>query len=266
MTDSDDRFISRVSELDLGAQVLVFAVVAALKMGRDDHATRMGNYGWKLGISKDDRRKVMEIINECFLAERELEWTSHGFKRSFRFWSADEKADYLDFANTVVEVLRDNLTDKVCLGYGTALALARSNDLIPHDDDIDLIIAMPVKEHRSITAAIPAVERCLEQHGFSAVGSYVSHRHIRNPKGRSLDIFVGIEEDGFFSSYPGPRRKIRVADVFPTETVELYGRQCRAPRDLSAYLSKVYGPNWKEPDPNFSHDWDRKPFADLLTN
>lgn len=264
MADSDDHFRSKVSQLDLNARVLAFAIGYALRAGRDDYAVEMGNHAWKLGVSKDDRRKVMDIINECFLAARELEWTSHGFKRSFRFWSEKEKAEYLDFANTVVGVLREKLTDKVCLGYGTALALARSNDLIPHDDDIDLIIAMPIAEYHSIAKAIPVVEQCLQQHGFSTVGSYVSHRHIRNPKGRSLDIFVGIEEGDFFSSFPGPRRTIRTTDLFPTGIVEIYGHQCRVPRDLDAYLSKVYGSTWKEPDPNFAHNWDRKPFADLL--
>lgn len=258
--DTDSEFLSQISDLSLGAQVLAFAVVAALRLQGEEQAIKIGNYGWKLGISKEDRRHVMRVINECYLYKREREWTSHGVKRSFRFWSEQEKVDYLSFANEVIDALR-GLTPNVCFGYGSALAMARSDDLIPHDDDLDLIIAMP---GGSISGAIPEVESYLTQRGFKLAGSYVSHRHVGCGKGQSIDIFIGIQEGDYFSSYPGPRRAIKMGDVFPPNNKDLYGCSCPVPNNLEAYLSSVYGPDWKEPDPNFSHNWDRKPYSDIM--
>ncbi|WAX98152.1 hypothetical protein N7E70_028995 (plasmid) [Aminobacter sp. NyZ550] len=262
---SPKRFLEQVQLLDPATQVVAFAIAGALRCGLDPaKAYNLAIKGWQMGATQAGITALRPLINESFLKERELEWTAHGFMRSFRFWSRAEKAAYLEFANQVTATIADKLSPNVCLGYGAALAIARSNDLIPHDDDLDLIVAMPLAEYGSITAAVKAVEDTLSTAGYVCEGSYVSHRHVALPGGYCIDVFVGVEEDGLFTSYPGPRRVLKMDDVFPTGTKQLFGQDCAVPRDLERYISVVYGENWREPDPGFSHNWDREAFGDLI--
>jgi len=250
---------------DLSEEALrcLHAVAGALHYDDDLAAGRYFTATWKT-LQGEERLRLRDMINEELLAGKEKEISAHGIRRSFRFWSRDEKAGLIRFAKEVIDALDEAMGLKAVIGYGTALAVARSNDLIPHDDDVDLICVVPVEKYRTFKAAIDAIsETFAGRSDLKTYGNFVGHLKFgRSPL--SLDVFIAIQEGGFVSSIPGPRKTISIKDILPARTIELFGVEIAAPRDQEAYLSKVYGKNWRTPDPIFGHNWGTDKFTDLI--
>lgn len=258
-----DDVRQRLQELGGPAATLASEICDALTT--DDLARVYEIYmcAWSRSVSIEETKSIRQILNQDVLLQRSLEFTHHGVKRTFRFWSEDEKKRYLEFAHDVCRVLvKANITN-VCVGYGGALAIGRSRDLIPHDDDLDLIVSLEVEAFPTIAAGIEHVRTILEAADLKVQGDYLSHRHVSNGQ-FCLDLFVGIEEDGFFSSYPGPRKYLRAETVFPPILHTLFNAPVLLPRALKSYLVVVYGKEWERPDPNFNHKWDKLAFSPLL--
>lgn len=215
----------------------------------------------KKSISDDTARTYRQAVNQGFLLERSLEWTTHGPLRSFRFWTEPEKLEYIRFAVSVADALRE-LTPNVCFGYGAALAVVRDHDLIPHDDDLDLIIAFEPDEAATLPEAHARVEEFLRARGFVVKGDFFGHRHVSIPGGKHVDVFSGLFEGDRVSWYPGTRGALERSTMFPSSQADLLGVACPLPADPVAYLSTIYGPGWSTPDPGFKHDWRKKAFAD----
>ena len=215
----------------------------------------------KRTLSDDGRRAYVAAVNSGLLHERSLEWTAHGPLRSFRFWSESEKLDYIEFAVSVADALSE-LTPNVCFGYGAALAVVRDGDLIPHDDDLDLIIAFEPHEAATLPEAHARVEEFLRPRGFEVRGDFFGHRHVGRPGGKHIDVFSGLFEGDRVSWYPGTRGALARSTMFPTSRGELLGVSCPLPADPVTYLETIYGPGWSTPDPAFKHTWRKRDFAD----
>jgi hypothetical protein len=218
----------------------------------------------KLARVTDDagRRRLRDLLNERLLPDRGLEWTAHGPKRPFRRWSEAERVDYVGDGAMVIDALR-SLTPDVCLGFGSVLAVVRDHALIPHDDDLDIIIGFEPSMATTIDDALGLIEGHLRPQGFEVAGSFATHRHVRRPGRKPVDVFVGIAEGDAISWYPGPRGGLTREVVFPPQTAELLGVACPIPARPEVYLERLYGPGWRVPDPGFSHRWDLSAYADL---
>jgi hypothetical protein len=206
----------------------------------------------QIDLGDDDRAAFRSLINKTFLADRELEWTSHGIRRSFRFWSEREKRAYVAFAMELVADLRE-LTDNVCLGFGSVLSVVRDHDLIPHDDDLDVIIGFEPDQAAKITNAIDLIEGFLRDKGYTVSGRPTAHRLVTKPGQTKVDVFVGIFEGDSISWYPGRHGVLRREMIFPAREVSFLGTDCAVPAHPETYLQQVYGPGWSTPDPNFRH-------------
>lgn len=211
---------------------------------------------------ESERAAFRALVNERLLPERGLEWTTHGPQRPFRVWSASEQVEYVRDAAEVVRAL-EGLTPNACLGFGSVLAVVRDRALIPHDDDLDVIVAFEPAEAATLHAALDRIEGHLRPLGFDVTGAFTAHRHVRRPGRKRVDVFVGIFEGDSIAWYPGPRGVITREMVFPPATAELLGVPCRIPADPEAYLERTYGPGWRTPDPFFSHAWNPSAYADL---
>ena len=99
----------------------------------------------------ETKRRVKGALNEVVLAPRSLEWTIHGPTRCFRYWTPRQKRLYTQLAATIAEELSD-LTPSVSLGFGSVLGVVRDSALIPHDDDLDIIIGFEQTEASSLRA------------------------------------------------------------------------------------------------------------------
>jgi hypothetical protein len=215
-----------------------------------------------LGLTPSEEALFRAQMNAQVLAPRELEWTSHGIRRSFRFWSAEEKRQYVRYTLEVVRDLRD-LTEAVVFGFGSVLAAVRDGDLIAHDDDLDVLVAFDSREAPTLAAGIQLVHDHLTARNYRVTGEHVAHRWVQKEGVSKVDVFVGLFEGDTVAWYPGSRGSLTRQMMFPPSTGSLLGYGCPLPREPLQYLERVYGPSWRIPDPGFKHVWDRSKYADI---
>jgi hypothetical protein len=214
-------------------------------------------------LSEGTARHYRSVINAMVLNSRRLELTPHGLKRTFRYWSLEEKQAYIRFALKVVNDLR-RLTPHACFGFGAALAVIRDGDLIPHDDDLDLIVGFDQHEATTLQEARNRVAEFLRPLGYKVWGAFTGHCHVEEAESKHLlDVFVGLFEGDTIAWYPGPRGSLTRDIMFPTTERPLLGIACPVPRDPELYLERVYGSGWRQPDPGFTHAWNPAEYADL---
>lgn len=230
-----------------------------------DYSTVRGDLD-RTVLNAEQTAQFKSLVNQR-LARRELEWSSHGIKKTFRFWSAQEKQDYLGFTVDVVRCLRE-LNDNVCLGFGTVLGLVRDHDLIPHDDDADVIIGFEPTQAASLSEGRRLISECLQDHGYHVTKNRIAHHWVTPPGGGvKLDAFAGIFEQNSISWYPGKRGVLTRQMVFPPTYIERLGQSCPIPREPERYLEQIYGTDWRIPDPYFHHRYEdvRPGYEDLRT-
>jgi hypothetical protein len=215
------------------------------------------------------QREVVHYFNENILRKHEKELTIHGITKSFRFWSDKEKQTYVKFANAVMDTLRP-LSAHICLGYGSVLGIVREHDLLPHDNDIDVLIALPSTPPAKLSDHVHNVEDFLKSHGFDVASyesdaskKFLSHRWVSDGENK-LDVFVGIIEEPYVSFYPGHRRRMKLDDIFPAIEVRIHDVETILPRNPFRYLEQVYGNDWNIPSASWQHSWDISEFRDVL--
>lgn len=260
--DALDALLSTRAALSVGSTDLS-ALLPVLSLTAKGSYAEARKVFEALELPAQRRRGFRTMINQHLLAERELEWTGHGPQRSYRFWSPAEKLDYVGFAAEVAEVL-SGLTPYVCFGFGAVLGLVRDGDLIPHDDDLDLIVGFEAGAAPGLQQALGLVEDFLRTRGFTVSGRFSAHRHVSRSGGKHLDVFAGLFEGDAISWYPSPRGLLRRELMFPASQGMLHGIPVPLPHSPLIYLERVYGPDWRRPDPDQSHRWDPSAYADLL--
>lgn len=236
-------------------------VYGALLVNDYDRAVAIGN---EADIPAEALRRIIEHVNHAVLFPRRLEWTSHGVRRSFRFWSEEELRTYLGEANRIIGILQETLTPHVSFGFGTVLGCMRAGMVIQHDDDVDVILSLPAEVYHTIPAGLDAAREALDRAGVHSFHWARSLIKTHTSVGRDLDFFVGIQEGPFVSWFPGPRKQILFEDVFPTVQRNLNGVSCPMPAHPSSYLEKIYGSDWMVPNSSFAHQWDSTDLDDLL--
>ncbi|CCH79248.1 LicD family protein [Nostocoides japonicum T1-X7] len=247
------------SDPDEAVRALVPVLTAVV---RGDYKQARTDLDGVTDLGADTRREFVDILNTTLLPRRQLWWTTHGPTRAFRFWSPEEQVRYVRSAAEIAEALT-GLTPNVSLGFGSVLAAVRDHALIPHDDDLDIIIGFEPEEARTLQDGLALVSEFLQARGFVVKGNFSAHRHVSRPRRKHVDVFVGLFEGDVVSWYPGPRGGLTRDVVFPTTTIALLGVDCPVPARPEAYLEGVYGPGWRVPDPGFAHSWDRAAYADI---
>jgi hypothetical protein len=218
-----------------------------------------------LRLRGDEDKQFRRVVNERLLAGREREWTQHGIHRSFRFYSLDEKREYLGFVVELAEELRD-LSPYVCLGFGAALAVVRDQDLIPHDDDLDLLVAFEMSDVSTLAEGIRRLAEFVGDRGYqSRTEAMFAHLHVSKPGTKPADVFVGlIEPDDTVGWFPGHRHQLHRSAMFPASYRTVLEIACPLPQDPESYLAAVYGESWRVPDPRFTHRWSNaEQYADI---
>jgi hypothetical protein len=219
----------------------------------------------RIALEPEEVSHFRKLVTDQIVSRRELEWNIHGIRRTFRYWSEQERQEYVGFAVDVVDCLRQ-LSNDVCFGFGSALAIVRDHELIPHDDDLDVLIAFEQSEVPTLAHGLAMIEKCLQAKGFVVTGQYTSYRWVLPPDGRGskLDAFVGLYEGDKISWYPGKRGALTRQMMFPAEHREFHGHQCAVPREPEQYLEQIYGPGWTTPNPHFRHTWRRSAYKDIM--
>jgi len=248
--------IDRVSPRILG--LAVETAIDTLQFAYKDAVERLE----AAKLPREEYAWIRKSINREILSCREREWTSHGPRRSFRFWGHQEKRDYVALTVDVCNDLAE-LSPDVCFGFGSVLSIVRDKALMQHDDDLDIIVGFRKEQASCLTIALDLVKDCLELKGYKVTKRFFSHWHVYRD-GKKVDVFVGIYEEGDrIGWFPGTRMALDRNSVFPPQQVEFLGSECAIPRHSEAYLATVYGPQWKEPLPGWRHDWNRSSYRDL---
>lgn len=218
----------------------------------------------RVDLDPEQISEFRALVSDKIVARRQQEWNIHGIKRSFRFWSEQEKKDYLGFAVDVIDCLRQ-LNDNVCFGFGSVFSVVRDHELIPHDDDLDVLIGFDPHEATTLAEGLAITKKCLQEKGFVVTGNFTSYHWVYPPGGRGpkLDAFVGLFEGDAISWYPGKRGALTRDMMFPPTYQPLLSYDCAVPKEPANYLEQVYGPGWAKPDPHFRHRWKRSEYADI---
>lgn len=227
--------------------------------------TLISNDARKLVAILDSANKNDSLQNSArgFLKKYELKYNAHGIKRTFEFWSETEKKTYLSEVADLIQYIHDNCSLHVSLGFGAVLGKIRNNDLIAHDDDLDILVGFDSKIVPDISSALERLKKCLKDSPWKVEGRFFSHLWVKLPCQIRADVFVGLFEGEHLSFYPSARHSLLRSDVFPTENDQLCEVTLPFPALSETYLEKTYGVDWRTPSIRFAHPWDRTQFSDI---
>lgn len=235
-------------------------------------ATAYNEAYWQLRNDKSladaDKKAIIDGINQALLFDRDLEWGNHGIRRSFRFWTPPQKTEYLQRTVEVIDFLKRTVTPFVSFGFGSVLGMVRDLDFIPHDDDMDVIIALPRLEGSSFAKARDEIRRLMELDGYTIPeNNNLSHHTVVRGSWAGTDVFIGfIDPNDRISWFPSRRGGLAMSEVFPTKSVEIFGVECPIPAQPERYLEVTYGTDWRNPIPNWNHPWDSAEYLDLVAS
>ncbi len=245
-------------------QVICSKIMTKLCQRQYGKARQLLDESVKTGdIFKDESATIRAGFSRLVLQNEQLAWSGHGILRPFVFWGDLEKQRYLEQANSVISTLQ-SISPYVCFGFGMVLGNVRDGDLIPHDDDVDIIIGFDRSVAHALPDALRLVSDTLQAAGYVVGGEHLfSHRWVKVPGGKNFDVFVGLCDDEYISWYPSARNGFLVKEVFPPLTVPFHGVDCPVPKSPVHYLDVTYGKQWRSPDPDFHHPWDMASYSDL---
>jgi hypothetical protein len=166
---------------------------------------------------------------------------------------------YLDRADDVLTVLRDDRGLPSFLAYGSLLGAVRSGHLIGHDMDIDLAYVSEATTPADAMLESFEIERHLKRLGWSLRRQNGGFLQVFfDPPGggwRNVDIFTMFFDPSVGRLYGlnDTAHPAEVDDILPLGTISLEGRSFATPRRPDVLLEAAYGPSWRVPDPNFSY-------------
>ncbi|BDZ45914.1 LicD family protein [Naasia aerilata] len=140
---------------------------------------------------------------------------------------------------------------------GTLLGAARSGNVLPHDDDIDLAVLLPADSSPAdLVLESFRLQRLLEQRGYAIVRHSAAHLQITflfdgGVTDHYIDIFLAWYRDGWFYEPLAMQVPAEAVAIEPLTTVKLGGLDFPAPADVDGWLAACYGPGWRTPDPSF---------------
>jgi LicD family len=183
--------------------------------------------------------------------------TRHGIHHSYLM---QHKNLFLDGAEKLIQTLQ-GMQYQPMLAYGTLLGAVRNQSLIPHDDDMDLILACRATDRPAVEREMTALAGQLQAIGYRVVQLLPESLNMRAYDGSigvEFDIFPcwrSNDNEIFLHMEKMNIRAIPENIVHPPGTVTLHGRSMPAPADPTAFLTERYGPSWTTPDQFFEWPW-----------
>ncbi|WLR92190.1 LicD family protein [Shinella zoogloeoides] len=175
--------------------------------------------------------------------------------RSHAMAGADLQAKAASHLNAIAEVNRvfASIGYVTAICYGTYLGAIRTGEFIPHDDDVDMVVALDVVGRDKIKPSLDAIVAALTSMGVraSVFGEHEFLKVIAPSAGHEIDVFpiAHSEKEGFVLMHMEQLtiREVRKDHILPFRMIDFYGRAMLAPSTDSDFLADRYGPNWMVP-------------------
>lgn len=172
----------------------------------------------------------------------------------------------LDSTEEVLAALHDAGVDAFP-AYGTLLGAVREQNLIGHDNDVDLGYVSRHTHPLDVIRESYRLQRSLRDRGY-AVDRYSAAAFkvevIEADGGRrGLDVFGGYFLDGRLYLMGEIGTPFEEEWIFPLGTCTLAGRTLPAPARPEKLLEATYGPGWRVPDPAFHFETPRTTYRRL---
>lgn len=158
---------------------------------------------------------------------------------------------------TMCEVLERECGVRAWIAFGTLLGAARSGKVIGHDSDIDLAYLSEQTTPAAMAVEMFRISRALRAAGLSVMnksGSFITVLFNAADGGQSsIDLYTCFYVGDLLHETATVRAPVPRSAIEPLTRLEFEGRLLPAPADPDAVLTASYGPNWRVPDPSFTH-------------
>jgi len=179
-------------------------------------------------------------------------------QRTFDRMDSDSVTELVAASRRVLDALVEVCGLDAYLCYGGLLGAVRSGKMIGHDSDVDLAWLSRFTHPFDIIRESRRAEQTMRDQGWTvarmSAANFKVWAPLPNGKRAGVDVFGSFYIGDHFHITGSLRGKLDRDKIVPFGTIELEGVEFPAPRDLPAFLSYTYGPEWKVPDPAFHFD------------
>lgn len=212
-------------------------------------------------VSKSSSQMIKDFSNI------RTQWGS--IARGFGSYTDEERRSLVSCIARFCCQISESTGIPIFLSYGGLLGAIRSEKLIDHDFDIDVIFCSDEGQTeqtcRNLISYLLSLDAELnvETNGQFKASLVIDGQLIR------LEFFAGWTSQGRFYQYFAVPGTISADQVFPLGEITLEGATLPAPKNPLALLEAIYGKNWMTPDPDFKYnlspeDW--RPFEFLFVS
>jgi SAM-dependent methyltransferase len=204
-----------------------------------------------------------KIDNQTQLAKTVVtQWGSEAIP--FKEYDSDKISSFLKEVNDVLAFYTKEVGAEYFLTYGSLLGAVREKYVIEYDFDFDVCILFTenIKSKRKLIQEFLYLIEKLKSSDLTSIVEIVpasacqyAVRFSHSGVSFNVDLFLGwFENDIFYQTFSIDERfLIGRDDVLPFTIVCLNEIEFYAPINVNKILSAIYGPNWSEPDSNFSY-------------
>ncbi|MBD1389792.1 discoidin domain-containing protein [Neiella sp. HB171785] len=208
-------------------------------------------------VKQGQREEAEKLLAQCneILREFDSSLGPHGLTQTFDVRTDEQKDLAYKELSKFLRLLNEEFGVSAFASSGTLLGFVRDQQLLGHDDDLDVCYISNKSDPDSIVAERAQLCEFLKQHGYQAKPSDVAHLWVYTGKGIMFDLFTGWREAGTTLMNPLPLPGVPDGCIDPIRKVNFFGYDIYLPLDPEPLLVLNYGAAWRTPDPFWKFDW-----------